>query len=81
VANPCENVVDPTGAGDAFAGAFLGYLASLGKFNRREIKKAAVYGNLVASLAIEDFGLSGLLRASELDLIQRYKNFKKIVSF
>ncbi len=81
VANPCENVVDPTGAGDAFAGAFLGYLASRGVFNRREIKKAAVYGNLVASLAIEDFGLDSLLRASQLDLIQRYKNFKKIVSF
>ncbi|HRD02204.1 MAG TPA: PfkB family carbohydrate kinase [Candidatus Saccharicenans sp.] len=81
VANPCENVVDPTGAGDAFAGAFLGYLASRGEFNRREIKKAAVYGNLVASLAIEDFGLDGLLRASQLDLIQRYKNFKKIISF
>ena len=81
VANPCEQVIDPTGAGDAFAGAFLGYLASRGEFNRREIKKAAVYGNLVASLAIEDFGLTGLLQASQLDLIQRYKNFKKIVTF
>ncbi|MDD8020834.1 MAG: PfkB family carbohydrate kinase [Acidobacteriota bacterium] len=81
VANPCDNVVDPTGAGDAFAGAFLGYLASRGEFNRREIKKAAVYGNLVASLAIEDFGLAGLLQASPSDLIKRYQDFKKIVSF
>lgn len=81
VAHPCEKVIDPTGAGDSFAGAFLGYLDSRGKFNRREIRKAAVYGNLVASLVIEDFGLSRLLEASELDLIKRYKEFKKIVSF
>ncbi|PMP95366.1 MAG: sugar kinase, partial [Candidatus Aminicenantes bacterium] len=57
------------------------YLDSRGKFNRREIKKAAVYGNLVASLAIEDFGLDGLLRATEADLIERYREFKKMVSF
>ncbi|MGB9764409.1 MAG: PfkB family carbohydrate kinase [Candidatus Saccharicenans sp.] len=81
IAHPCEKVIDPTGAGDAFAGAFLGYLDSRGKFNRREIKKAAVYGNLVASLAIEDFGLDGLLRATEADLIERYREFKKMVSF
>lgn len=81
VAHPCETVVDPTGAGDAFAGAFLGYLDSCGKFNQREIRKAAVYGNLVASLVIEDFGLTGLLKASPLDLIERYKSFKKIVYF
>jgi sugar/nucleoside kinase (ribokinase family) len=81
VAHPCEKVIDPTGAGDAFAGAFLGYLDSRKKFNQREIKKAAVYGNLVASLTIEDFGLGGLLKATEADLINRYREFKKIVSF
>ncbi|MCR4395380.1 MAG: PfkB family carbohydrate kinase [Candidatus Saccharicenans sp.] len=81
VANPCEQVVDPTGAGDAFAGAFLGYLDSTGRFNQRELRKAAVYGNLVASLVIEDFGVEGLLRADQLDLIKRYRSFRKLVSF
>lgn len=81
LANPCEQVVDPTGAGDAFAGAFLGYLDSTGRFNQRELRKAAVYGNLVASLVIEDFGVEGLLRADQLDLIKRYRSYQKLVSF
>lgn len=81
VAHPCETVVDPTGAGDSFAGAFLGYLDSRGRLSQREIRRAAVYGNLVASLVIEDFGLNRLLEVSQLDLIERYKNFKKIVYF
>lgn len=81
VANPCERVVDPTGAGDAFAGAFLGYLDSVGRFNRKELKKAAVYGNLVASLVIEDFGVEGLLRAGQLDIINRYRQFRKLCTF
>ncbi|NPV83573.1 MAG: sugar kinase [Candidatus Aminicenantes bacterium] len=81
VANPCERVVDPTGAGDAFAGAFLGYLDSTGRFNQRELRKAAVYGNVVASLVIEDFGVDGLLRASQLDIINRYQQFRKLCAF
>jgi len=81
LANPCEQVVDPTGAGDAFAGAFLGYLDSSGRFNRRELKKAAVYGNVVASLVIEEFGVEGLFQASELDLINRYRQFRKLCTF
>lgn len=81
VANPCERVVDPTGAGDAFAGAFLGYLDSTGRFNQRELRKAAVYGNVVASLVIEDFGVDGLLRARELDIINRYNQFRKLCAF
>jgi len=81
VAHPCEEVIDPTGAGDCFAGAFLGYLDSVGGFTQREIRKAAVYGNVVASLVIEDFGLQKLLEVSELDIISRYKSFKKLSSF
>lgn len=77
----CERVVDPTGAGDAFAGAFLGYLDSTGRFNQRELRKAAVYGNVVASLVIEDFGVDGLLRASQLDIINRYQQFRKLCAF
>jgi len=81
VAHPCEKVVDPTGAGDSFAGAFLGYLDSTGRFNQREMRKAAVYGNLVASLVIEDFGIKRLVQATELELLDRFKIYKKLVSF
>lgn len=81
VAHPCEKVVDPTGAGDSFAGAFLGYIDSQGRFSRREIRKAAVYGNLVASMVIEDFGIARLVETTELDIIRRYNEFKKIVFF
>ncbi len=81
VAHPCERVVDPTGAGDAFAGAFLGYLDSAGHFHQRELRRAAVYGNLVASLVVEDFGVDGLLRASQLDLINRYRQFRRLCAF
>ncbi len=81
VAHPCERVVDPTGAGDTFAGAFLGYLDSTGRFNQRELRKAAVYGNVVASLVIEDFGVDGLFQARELDIINRYRQFRKLCAF
>lgn len=81
VAHPCEQVVDPTGAGDAFAGAFLGYLDSVGRFNQQELRRAAVYGNVVASLVIEDFGLERLLRVSELEVIQRYNSFRRLSKF
>ncbi|MDI6844844.1 MAG: PfkB family carbohydrate kinase [Candidatus Saccharicenans sp.] len=81
VANPCEQVVDPTGAGDAFAGAFLGYLDSIGRFHQRELRRAAVYGNVVASLVIEDFGVDSLLRASELEVIRRYNDFRRMSKF
>ena len=64
LAHPCENVVDPTGAGDSFAGGFLGYLDKVGSFSRPEIRRAAVYGSVMASFTIEDFG------------IDRYKSLK-----
>ena len=57
-AYPTTNVKDPTGAGDSFAGAFMGYLAKAGKTDIASLKNAMAYGTVVASFTIEDFSLS-----------------------
>ena len=79
--HPCEDVVDPTGAGDSFAGGFLGYLDRVRKFTRPEIRRAAVYGSVLASFAIEDFGIERFksLRPDEVE--SRFRLFRRLVSF
>ncbi|MGB7294610.1 MAG: PfkB family carbohydrate kinase [Candidatus Aminicenantales bacterium] len=79
--HPCEDVVDPTGAGDSFAGGFLGYLDKVKKFTRPEIRRAAVYGSVLASFAIEDFGIERFksLRPDEVE--SRFRLFRRLVSF
>lgn len=65
LAHPCENVIDPTGAGDSFAGGFLGYLDKVKAYtDKREMRRAAVFGSVLASFVIEDFGID---RFSSLD--------------
>ncbi|MBA0908694.1 MAG: sugar kinase [Nitrosarchaeum sp.] len=76
-----ENVVDPTGAGDSFAGAMIGYLASKNSTNLSEIKKAIVYGNVLGSLAVEKYGLYGLLYIKKIDIIKRVKLYEKMIHF
>jgi sugar/nucleoside kinase (ribokinase family) len=77
----CEEVVDPTGAGDTFAGGFLGYLDSVGKMTPAHFRQAAVYGTVMASFVIEDFGIERLkdLTSSEID--HRYQQLKEFVTF
>ncbi|MGZ5501765.1 MAG: PfkB family carbohydrate kinase, partial [Nitrososphaeraceae archaeon] len=77
---PIENVVDPTGAGDCFAGGFLGYLSKKGKINSKTIREAAVYGNIMGSFAIEDFGLNKIINISSSDIEKRLKLFKELVT-
>jgi sugar/nucleoside kinase (ribokinase family) len=79
--HPCEDVVDPTGAGDSFAGGFLGYLDRVRKFTRPEFRRAAVYGSVLASFAIEDFGIERFksLRPDEVE--DRFRKFRRLVSF
>jgi sugar/nucleoside kinase (ribokinase family) len=79
--HPCEDVVDPTGAGDSFAGGFLGYLDKVRKFTRPEFRRAAVYGSVLASFAIEDFGIERFksLRLDEVEA--RFRHFRRLVSF
>jgi len=76
-----EDVVDPTGAGDSFAGAMIGYLASKRKVNLSTIKKATIYGNVLGSFAVEKYGLDGLLNIKKSDISKRIRQYEKMVRF
>jgi sugar/nucleoside kinase (ribokinase family) len=78
---PLEEVRDPTGAGDSFAGGFMGYLAKAGEFSDRQLRRAVIYGSVMASYAVEEFGLSRLLRLTPKDIETRYREFKKLTHF
>lgn len=78
---PVEEVVDPTGAGDTFAGGFLGHLAQLGgAFTREDLKQACVHGCLLASFTVQDFGLEGVSRVSLEALKARLEAYKQVIS-
>jgi sugar/nucleoside kinase (ribokinase family) len=77
---PVENVVDPTGAGDCFAGGFLGHLSKLGRINENTIKQASIYGNIMGSFAVEDFGVNKILNLSTNDIEERLKFYNKLVT-
>ena len=70
-----ENVVDPTGAGESFAGEMIGYLASKKTTKISEIKKAVVYGNVLGSFAVERYGLDGLLKIKFMMIFGRHLQF------
>jgi len=76
-----ETVLDPTGAGDSFAGAMIGYLASKKKTSVSEIKKSIIYGNVMGSFAVERYGLDGLLRLKKSDINKRIRQYENMVSF
>ncbi|RNJ79522.1 MAG: sugar kinase [Nitrosopumilus sp. B06] len=76
-----EGVVDPTGAGDSFAGAMIGYMASKGSTSMSVIKKAAVYGNIMGSFAVEGYGLDRLLGVSKRDIAGRLRTYEKMIRF
>ncbi|MFA4992880.1 MAG: PfkB family carbohydrate kinase [Candidatus Omnitrophota bacterium] len=80
-AYPVEKVIDPTGAGDTFAGGFMGYLSKAGKINPLTLKKALAYGTVAASFNIEDFGLDRTRRLKPQDLEKRLNKFKDCFSF
>ncbi|MEI6831134.1 MAG: PfkB family carbohydrate kinase [Candidatus Omnitrophota bacterium] len=80
-AYPVEHVVDPTGAGDTFAGGFMGYLAKVGRVNSLVLKKALAYGTVAASFNVEEFGLNRTSRLKPQDLEKRLVNFKECFSF
>ncbi|MBE0460970.1 MAG: sugar kinase [Candidatus Aminicenantes bacterium] len=81
LAYPCEDVVDPTGAGDSFAGGFLGYMDRARQGNQSDIRKAAVFGSVMASYTIEDFGIERLKSLSDSEIKDRFSAFKKLLSF
>jgi sugar/nucleoside kinase (ribokinase family) len=78
---PLEKVCDPTGAGDTFAGGFMGALAKAGKITNSSIRKAIVYGSVMASYNIEDFSLNRLKSLTQADISKRYAQFKRLTSF
>ena len=76
-----ENIVDPTGAGDSFAGGMIGYLASKNSTRLQAIKEAVVYGNVMGSFAVEKYGIAGLVGLSRSDIRNRFNYYKRIVRF
>jgi len=76
-----EEVVDPTGAGDSFAGAMIGYLASKNATGMSAIKKAVVYGNVMGSFAVEGYGLDGLIRITRADISRRIRTYQRMIRF
>lgn len=80
-AYPTARVVDPTGAGDSFAGGMMGYLAEQDRFDAKTLKEAMAYGTLTASFTVEDFSLDRLRRITRDDLDRRLEEYKKMLSF
>ncbi len=80
-AYPLERVIDPTGAGDCFAGGLFGSLAESGEFTGKGLRRAIVHGSVVASFAVEDFGLGRLKTLTRDDIDQRYKAFMALTDF
>lgn len=78
---PAETVIDPTGAGDSFAGGFMGYLAKQNNINITTLKKAIAYGTVIASFTISDFSLAGLENIKIDDIEIRIKQLKDLTSF
>jgi sugar/nucleoside kinase (ribokinase family) len=78
---PLEKVIDPTGAGDTFAGGFLGYLAKSGELTNKNLRKAVVYGSTLASFVCEDFSFDKLKLLTESEIEKRYNSFKELTEF
>lgn len=80
-AYPTDKVIDPTGAGDTFAGGFMGYLAKVGSVSPANIKKALAFGTVAASFNIEDFGVARTSSLKISELRKRLETFKRCFSF
>jgi sugar/nucleoside kinase (ribokinase family) len=80
-AYPLEDIHDPTGAGDCFAGAFTGYLASVDRVDHEALRKAVIYGSVIASYNVEAFSLGRLQTLTPHDIAQRYQLFKTMSHF
>lgn len=76
-----DEIVDPTGAGDSFAGGFLGHIARKGMMDFATMKEAVIYGNVMGSFAVEDFGIKRLLSITKDDVENRYGKYCNLVQF
>ena len=80
-AYPMEEIVDPTGAGDSFAGGFMGYIAKHNSMSINTMKEAVIYGNVMGAFAVEGFGVKKLLEITKQDVQNRYETYSDIVKF
>jgi sugar/nucleoside kinase (ribokinase family) len=80
-AYPLENIYDPTGAGDTFAGGFVGWLAKTDDLSADNLKRAVIYGSALASFCVEQFSVEGLRDLSNLKIQDRYRSFMEISRF
>ncbi len=78
---PLEEVFDPTGAGDSFAGGFVGHIARADSLVPAELRRAMVYGSVLGSYACERFSVGRLERLTEPEIRERVEEFRKITSF
>jgi sugar/nucleoside kinase (ribokinase family) len=78
---PLEEPHDPTGAGDSFAGGFMGYLASVGTKSDAALRRAMVYGSVLGSFAVENFGLDRLRSLKRNEIHARARHFAKLTQF
>ncbi|HEX9928381.1 MAG TPA: PfkB family carbohydrate kinase [Pyrinomonadaceae bacterium] len=80
-AYPLESVFDPTGAGDTFAGGFMGYLASHDSFDEATMRRAMIFGSVMASFNVEEFGTERVARLTQDEINGRFREFKQITHF
>ena len=80
-AYPMENIFDPTGAGDSFAGGFIGWLARTEDMSEENLKRAVIYGSALASFCVEKFGVEGLADLTYLRIQDRFREFRELSRF
>jgi sugar/nucleoside kinase (ribokinase family) len=80
-AYPMENIFDPTGAGDSFAGGFIGWLARTEDMSEENLKRAVIYGSTLASFCVEKFGVAGLAGLTYLGIQDRFREFRELSRF
>ncbi len=80
-AYPMENIFDPTGAGDSFAGGFVGWLARTDDVSEENLKRAVIYGSTLASFSVEKFGVEGLADLTYLQIQDRFRQFRELSRF
>jgi sugar/nucleoside kinase (ribokinase family) len=78
---PLESVFDPTGAGDAFAGGFIGYLAATDNLSEASMRRAVIFGSVMGSFAVEKFSIERLMTVTRAEIDQRVRDMRRLVAF
>ncbi len=78
---PLENVFDPTGAGDSFAGGFIGYLAATNDLSEANMRRAVIFGSVMGSFAVEKFSIERLMTVTRPEIDQRMRDMRRLVAF